>query len=239
LLKKPVKDYFPLTPLNSYKVYIHFVVKDSGIGILSSQKKAIFGEFVQGDESTTRRYGGTGLGLSITHKLVSAMGGEIALESTVGVGSSFSFSLGFDVAIGAEADAENFSEPRQGMIRGRCFLVVDDVVPNQLVVRMILEQHGGSVEVAGNGLVALDKIAHGRHYDAILMDLHMPEMDGLEATRKIREEGNSVPIVVLTASVEEQARQDALAVGANAVLHKPVQVEQLEQMMWELFHGRT
>lgn len=206
-------------------------VQDTGIGILSSQKKAIFGDFVQADESTTRRYGGTGLGLAIARKLIRAMGGDIELQSEVGVGSTFSFELLFEVA--SEADVEAHSpriEPGE-VVKGRHFLVVDDVVTNQLVARMMLEQSGGSVDLASNGIEALEQVVNSGGYDAILMDIHMPVMDGMEATRRIREKGISVPVVMLTASVEEVVREACIAAGANAVLHKPVQLEQLNEVM--------
>ncbi len=119
------------------------------------------------------------------------------------------------------------------LTEGKRFLVVDDVKANLMVVRGILGQCGCEVEVALNGVQAVETLDRDRAFDVVLMDLHMPEMDGLDATRKIREMGLSLPVIILTASAEEEERLSALAAGADEVLQKPIQLQRLHEVMWE------
>lgn len=213
---------------------IHFSVRDSGIGIPQEKQNAIFDDFAQADETTTRRFGGTGLGLSITRKLIEAMGGEIRLESTVGVGSTFSFELHFDIPNQEPFIKEVKKRAPKHLAKGKRFLVVDDVKANLMVAQKMLEQCGGEVEVALDGVQAVEQIEKDANFDVILMDLHMPNMDGLDATRQLRAMGVEIPVIVLTASVEEKERFAAMTAGANEVLHKPIQLQRLYDAMASL-----
>ncbi len=223
-----------LCSANEEQATIRFAVEDSGIGIPQEKQQTIFGDFAQADGSTTRRFGGTGLGLSITRKLIAAMGGEIGLESRVGEGSHFFFELSFPIPSQEPFVKEVKAEVPKHLAEGKRFLVVDDVKANLLVAQKMLEQCGGDVEVALHGGQAVEKISEDRAFDVVLMDLHMPEMDGLDATRKIREMGLQIPVIVLTASVEEKERLAALAAGADEVLHKPIQLQRLYEAMWKM-----
>ena len=216
---------------------IHFSVRDSGIGIPQEKQETIFNDFAQADQTTTRRFGGTGLGLSITRKLIEAMGGEIVLESTVGVGSTFSFELDFEIPNQEPFVKEEKKRAPKHLAKGKRFLVVDDVKANLMVAQKMLEQCGGEVEVALDGVQAVERISEDKKFDVILMDLHMPNMDGLDATRKLRAMGVEIPVIVLTASVEEKERIAAMAAGANEVLHKPIQLQRLYEAMWSLVEG--
>ncbi len=213
---------------------IHFAVRDSGIGIPQEKQVAIFDDFAQADQSTTRRFGGTGLGLSITRKLIAMMGGEVRLESQVGIGSTFSFDLSFTIPEQEPFVAEKREVMPRQLAEGKRFLVVDDVKANLMVAQKMLEHCGGEVEVALNGLQAVECIEADSHFDVVLMDLQMPEMDGLDATRALRASGVKIPIIMLTASVEEKERIAALAAGADDVLHKPIQLARLYEAMWAL-----
>lgn len=206
---------------------------DTGIGIPKEKCKTIFDTFTQADSSTTRRYGGTGLGLAITQNLVRYMGGEIALQSEEGKGSAFSFELRFQVPREAPKEADPVAQLSQKGKGETRFLVVDDVEANQLVAKKMLEKMGVSVDLASNGQEALQQLegqAQG-YYDVVLMDLQMPVMDGLEATQRARATGIEVPIVVLTATVDQKEQEEVLAAGADGVLHKPVQIHQLQELL--------
>jgi hypothetical protein len=188
--------------LNGGKVGLRFAVADTGIGIPADRLDHLFDSFSQVDGSTTRAYGGTGLGLAISHRLVKAMGATLCVESVSGGGSTFHFTVTFaSTALAADATA---SQPRHAMKPGgstavpvntqgsatnggqRLRVLVAEYNPiNQLICRRLLDKLGHDVDVAGNGREALEAVRLVS-YDAVLMDLQMPEMDGLEATRLIR-----------------------------------------------------
>lgn len=206
-------------------------VTDSGIGIAPEVQHQLFRPFVQADTSTTRKFGGTGLGLSIVRQLVELMGGTISLRSQVGVGSEFEVRLAFGQA-DAAALAQFGMATREQMDRplsGRRILVVDDNELNREVAARLLGAEGAHVWLAANGLEALSGLftAH-QQFDAVLMDVQMPGMDGLQATRRIRANGRTDPglvILGLTAGVSEQERTAALAAGMDAVVGKPFDPE--------------
>jgi len=212
---------------------IYFSVRDTGIGIPEEKCGTIFETFTQADSSTTRRYGGTGLGLAITKNLVRYMGGEITLQSKEGVGSTFSFELQFQIPLEAPKEKESAVRPLQQSKEKARFLVVDDVEANQLVAKKMLEKMGVIVELASDGQQALQRLVDQERdkFDVVLMDLQMPVMDGLEATQKIRASGNDVSIVILTATVDQKEQEEVLAAGADGVLHKPVQLHQLQDLL--------
>jgi signal transduction histidine kinase len=206
------------------QVTLQLVVSDSGIGMTPAQQRRIFGAYAQADATVTRRFGGTGLGLSITRRLVELMHGEIRVSSEPGAGSIFTVELPLAVAPApapvAERPALRFD--------GRRVLVVEDNPVNQLITREILERRGAVVEVADNGRIALERAAAGR-FDLVLMDVMMPEMDGLEATRRLRATPATaaLPIIGLTASVDHGDLVACLAAGMNAHVPKPIVPEEL------------
>lgn len=199
-------------------------VKDTGVGMSAEVVERLFRPFVQADASTTRRFGGSGLGLAITRRLVEAMGGRIAVESAPGLGSTFTVRLPF-VEVPAPPEAQ-----KEGVESRRSVLVVEDNPVNQLVVRRLLERMGHEVTLASNGQEALAQV-DARRFDVILMDCHMPVMDGFEATSQLRTRGVTTPIFALTAAVTTDDHLHCLVVGMNGVLAKPLRPERLAEIL--------
>jgi signal transduction histidine kinase/ActR/RegA family two-component response regulator len=210
-----------VSPDPSHVDNIRFAVRDTGIGIAPEKQQAIFEAFAQADGSTTRRFGGTGLGLTISSRLVEAMQGTLLVESTPGIGSCFYFAARLErAAMPPEAPPVTIPTPNP-MVRN--ILLAEDNVVNQRVARHLLEKEGHRVVVAVNGKEAV--AAWRRHpFDLILMDVQMPEMDGLEATAEIRrcETGSPIAIVALTAHAMPGDRERCLAAGMDDYLAKPV-----------------
>lgn len=214
---------------------VRFEVQDTGVGIPSSEQDKLFQEFSQLDYSTTRRFGGTGLGLAICKRLVVMLGGEIGVESHVGKGSKFWFMLPLACAQDESAKIEEVQQedapPRPiGRPPERFrILLVEDNETNRLVASRYLEKAGFKVEEACDGVQAVEK-AKQRNYDLVLMDISMPEMDGMLATCHIRAEGGhnaTMPIIALTAHAMAGDRDLCLEVGMNDYLHKPIEYDQL------------
>ena len=217
--------------------HLRFSVRDSGIGITPEAQSYLFQPFTQADSSTSRRYGGTGLGLAICRKLIELMGGEIHLESRVGRGSTFHFLVVLRPAVGKTKsllESRPTPVPPREKNQYRLLLAEDNPV-NQLVALGQLEVLGYEADAAGNGhevLGALEKAS----YDLILMDCQMPELDGYETARRIREleslSGNSpVPIVAVTAHAMKGDREKCLAAGMNDYLSKPFRQDDLAAML--------
>jgi CheY-like chemotaxis protein len=188
----------------------------------------IFEKFRQVDASTTRRFGGTGLGLSISRQLVRLMGGDLTVESELGKGSAFTFRVQLPVARIADPVAQG-TAVRRTVLTGLSVLLVEDNLVNQRVAQGLLQRLGALVDLAANGLEAVAKCRE-RDYDVVLMDCHMPEMDGYTATmeiRKLKGSMRSVPIVALTAGVSIEERKKAQQAGMNGFLAKPVNREEL------------
>ncbi len=222
---------------------IRFSVTDSGIGMTAEQQAQIFDVFSQADSSTTRKFGGTGLGLAISKQLVQLMGGgAIQVESEPGSGSTFSFTLQLPVAAAGEMEEHTSEMPELSgaLLQGLHLLVVDDVMTNRMVARAMLEGVGVEVVEAEGGQQALELIEswdrEGHWGDAILMDVRMPKMSGLEASEKIRERypDQKLPILALTADVMEENRQEVLNAGMNGFVPKPLVLEELVQELWRL-----
>lgn len=217
-----------------------FSVADTGIGLSKAQCEHIFDSFSQADTSTTRRYGGTGLGLSISRQLVSLLGGTgIVVASQPGRGSRFSFELPVTVADAMIESADARATLRRpGNADHMRVLLGEDCPDNRLIIGKMIERAGHSCHAADNGLEAVRK-AESEEFDAIILDMHMPEMDGLEATCRIRQHEimasrPRTPIIMLTASVRPENREACLAAGADRYLLKPVTAEQLSAALASL-----
>ena len=209
------------------KLRVQFSVRDTGIGIPHEKQNLLFKPFSQLDASTQRRFGGTGLGLAICRRLTELMDGEVQVESAVGCGSVFSFTIIVGQAEAAAAPVE----PVKAVVRSALarILVVDDERLNRQIVVTMLAKLGQRADMARNGLEALDALRN-RDYEIVFMDWHMPEMDGLEASRVIRTEFDAAHqpwIVALTASVLPQDREKCLDAGMNDYLSKPLTVDAL------------
>ncbi|MCQ1550160.1 MAG: ATP-binding protein [Candidatus Accumulibacter phosphatis] len=218
-----------------------FSIRDTGIGMDEAAVNRLFLPFSQGDESITRRYGGTGLGLIIARELIQAMGGEIAVDSKPGIGSCFRFSLPLRPANApkeapqgsAEKAAGTSDKPRAlAELVGGPVLLVDDNVVNQLVGGAMLEQLGLTYETAADGLEALDRLAE-KPYGMVLMDMEMPEMDGLTATHRIRAReagsGQRTAVIAMTANVLQGDRERCLQAGMDGYVAKPINVAVLDE----------
>ncbi len=213
------------------RLTLHFVVSDTGIGIDSNVLPRIFDKFQQADGSITRRFGGTGLGLSIAKRLVELMGGTIGVDSTLGEGSRFWFTLDLPLAVGEDAAEEKRetqpdTQPafRPGPVSARVLLVEDNAV-NRFLAESLLLRAGFAVDCAPDGLHAIDAARH-THYDLILMDAQMPNMDGMQATQAIRDLGGwcaTVPVIAITANAMPGARDTYLAAGMDDYVAKPIE----------------
>lgn len=220
---------------------IQFSVRDTGIGMSDRQVNRLFQPFSQADASIARKYGGTGLGLAISKRLSEAMGGKIWVESKEGQGSVFHFTI----EVAADPEASSTARERGSSVLGDYkelgnqfplrILVADDNTTNQRVVGHMLNRMAYRPDFAGNGLEVLESLKQ-RDYDLVLMDVQMPEMDGMEATRRIRkgEAGESlktVPVVALTASAMQGDREKFIEVGMDDYMSKPIKIEELARTL--------
>jgi signal transduction histidine kinase/DNA-binding response OmpR family regulator len=235
---------------------IRFEISDTGIGMTPDQVVKLFQPFTQADVSTTRKFGGTGLGLTISKRLAHVLGGDITIASEPGRGSTFIFTLDGGLREGVEllenftadqlagADAEETSEDVR--LSGR-ILLAEDGEDNQDLLSTHLRKAGADVVIAGNGRLAVESAMEamapgGRRFDLILMDMHMPELDGYGATRKLRAAGLNLPIVALTANAMAEDRVKCLEAGCTDYLSKPITrshlvatvARYLEQARWQV-----
>jgi len=218
--------------ISEQAVSLHFSVSDTGTGIAKDKQESIFDAFSQADSSVTRKYGGTGLGLSITSRLVEMMNGKIWLESVEGAGSTFHFTAHF--GLGAKSMQESQGKkPGQfdqlvehPLAHALSILLAEDNAINQRLAVTLLEKAGHAVKVAQNGREALELLEQA-HFDLVLMDMQMPEMDGIEATQCIRARerqiGGHIPIIAMTANAMEGDRNLCLQAGMDAYVPKPIQ----------------
>jgi signal transduction histidine kinase len=218
---------------------IQIEVKDTGIGISAEQQSRLFSSFEQAESSTSRKFGGTGLGLAISKHIVELMGGEIWLESKPGIGSTFTFTVLLERGEGKKAEDVSDADKEvvgQQSFRGRRLLMAEDVDINREIVQALLEPTEIDIDCAVNGVEAVRMFGENpEKYDLIFMDLQMPEMDGYEATRKIRamEEGRpkKIPIVAMTANVFKEDIEKCLQVGMNAHIGKPLDFNEVMEKL--------
>ncbi|MGI9509751.1 MAG: response regulator [Geminicoccaceae bacterium] len=213
-------------PESQGKVGLCFAVRDTGIGIPADKADRLFSDFNQVDSSIARRFGGTGLGLAITKLLAENMGGRVWFESTPGVGTTFYFAAPFEAADDSARHHASVQTGQDTCLRRQDLrvLLAEDNRTNQMIAQAMLRRMGCSVDVAANGLEAVDAAA-ARPYDIILMDVQMPEMDGLEATRKIRcspGPQSTLPIIALTANAMAGDKEECLETGMNDFVSKPI-----------------
>ena len=228
-----------LKQANERQLTLRFCVEDTGIGIAGDDIGKLFRPFNQLDGSITRRFGGTGLGLSISHNLLQLMGGEFSVESTPGKGSAFCFELVLGIA--PQATHGKLAQHRRGAgalaselrvhghpLAGAHILVVEDDAINQQVAREFLELAGVAVTIAGNGMEALEQLGQDR-FDAVLMDVHMPVMNGIETTKRIRAYPHfaNLPVIALTADMDSEGHKTYLAAGMNDFVAKPIHPNEL------------
>ena len=206
-------------------VLLRISVSDSGIGLTKEQQDTLFQSFQQADSSITRKYGGTGLGLAISKQLSQLMGGGVGVESRLGVGSTFWFTVRLKRSEQTD-DVRPYSEPEPCAsdflsLRGKLVLLVEDDRTNQAVARGILTQIGIEVDVADDGMEAI-RMIQGKEYQAVLMDMQMPGMDGLTATRIIRQKHRmDLPIIAMTANAMSEHQDACLAAGMDDFVSKP------------------
>jgi signal transduction histidine kinase len=222
---------------------LHFIVSDSGIGIAPEKFDMIFDSFNQADASTTRHYGGTGLGLTISRYLARMMSGRLWVESELGVGSRFHFTVRLITEKNTASVAETLPVPlvtryslggKGDFSKSLRILLVEDNRVNQKIAIRLLEKRGHLAVLAANGKEALDALAQAS-FDLVLMDVHMPDMDGIEATIAIREKEQSTglhqPIIAMTALAMKGDRERCLAAGMDGYLAKPMDLQQLDQVL--------
>ncbi len=224
---------------------LRFLVRDTGIGIPSDKQAAIFEKFTQADGSITRNYGGTGLGLAITCQLVGLMGGNVTMASEVGQGSVFGFTLPLPPAAPRTAKAETAAEATSSVRLGLRVLLVEDNPVNQKLATVLLKREGCEVTLAEDGVKALEALA-GQGFDLILMDLQMPNLDGLEATRRIRAleagpgradyqglAGRRGPVIIvgLSAHARPEDALEARGAGMDDFLVKPIVRDKLTAVL--------
>ena len=219
---------------------LRFIVRDTGIGMTREQLERMFTPFEQADTSTSRRFGGTGLELAISRKLIELMGGSIAVDSQIGVGSTFVVTMPLGVDVDAAAAGSGMAgdlpddehrpavpdalvQQSAGPLDGVRILVAEDNLLNQVVARRMLESSGAFVQIAENGQEAVDMLRRDASFDMVLMDVQMPVMDGYAATRAMRDElGARIPILAMSAGVMGEEKQRCIELGMDGFIAKPV-----------------
>ena len=229
--------------LDNYQVLVTFSIKDTGIGISDVEKEKLFKPFAQADGSTTRKFGGTGLGLAISNLLAQRMGSSIQIESTPGKGSTFTFTLQLYYENTTDdntlIDANENKTEHQQLITSKpvTILIAEDVLLNMELIKGVLQSMLSSVTIieAKNGLEAL-QYASSQIFDCILMDVHMPVMEGVEATIRIREfeKSNSrrrTPIIALTAGALLDEKEKCFQAGMDDFITKPIDTDELYKVL--------
>lgn len=223
---------------------IKFTVRDTGIGIPEDQQEVIFESFRQADSSTTRKFGGTGLGLAISREIVEMMGGRIGVRSAQGLGSVFSFNVLLSPGDPNKVDSNNqdIAAHPETIKRKFHILLVEDNAINVRVAGRLLKKMGHSVRESSNGVKAIETLSQ-EHFDLVLMDIEMPEMDGFDAARNIRKGGagtasSEIPIIAMSAHAMSDTRDKSIMAGMNGYITKPVQYADLEKKIMKVMEGR-
>jgi signal transduction histidine kinase len=229
---------------------LHFIVSDSGVGVAPEKIDVIFDPFNQADASTTRHYGGTGLGLTISRRLVRMMGGRLWVESELGAGSRFHFTVRLDAESGAVKESSaspailrsvKVMRDKGDLLRGLRILLAEDNRVNQKIATRLLEKRGHDVVLAATGKEALEALAQAS-FDLVLMDVNMPDMDGIQATIAIREKEKSTgfhqSIIAMTALAMKGDRERCLAAGMDGYLSKPIDLQQLDDVLGQFADRR-
>jgi CheY-like chemotaxis protein len=205
-------------------VAVYFNITDTGIGIAEDKYETVFESFSQGSVEINRKYGGTGLGLTIVKKLVSVLGGEIQLKSTLGEGSTFNFQLEFEIDKNLAGINTHLLVADHSILDGKKILIVEDNKINQMITVKMLQNKGANCTVIDNGEEAITNIANN-HYNIVLMDVHLPGINGTIATQEIRKFNTSIPIIAITAISLDENREMLLSYGMNDVVTKPFSPE--------------
>jgi len=210
---------------------ILFEVKDTGIGMSGEFQKHLFDKFTQEDESITRRFGGTGLGMSICKQLIELMGGSIRVESARGSGTTISFAIRFATGSSSDLPKTPVTDADMQVLKNKNILLVEDNAVNRLLATTILSQYGANIVEAEDGAAAIERLREAP-YDVILMDMRMPVMNGLDATRYIRANiDKTTPIIALTANAFRQEEQQCLEAGMNDFISKPFDEDKFVQLL--------
>jgi CheY-like chemotaxis protein len=212
--------------------HIEFCVKDTGVGLTDEQKRYVFERFRKAEETKTKLYGGAGLGLSICKKLVELMGGETRVESEPGRGSEFYFTIPMKIAEASETIAEEkLPDTEQKSLSDRKILVAEDNPFNFKLIEAFLVGTGTEIIWAKDGMEAVEFFKSGKYADLVLMDLRMPVMDGITATREIRKINKKIPVLAVSAYTMDEVKEKAIEAGCNDFLPKPVNSTGLMEMM--------
>ena len=236
-----VEVAFRPLPSEPKRVELEVTLRDTGIGITAQALPTLFERFRQADSSIARRYGGSGLGLAISRGLVDLMGGRIDVRTEVGVGSTFRVTVTLERGLTPRRPVDTQADIVGDMTAGRRVLVAEDNEVNQLVIRAMLRQLGHSCEVAADGLEVIEMLQDGV-YDLVLMDIHMPNLDGMAAARRIRAlggEAGQIPIIALTANAMVEDREAYLASGMDDHVAKPIEPDQLARAINRVFSQRS
>ena len=233
-----------ITDEDEHSLELRFEVEDQGIGIAEEAQPFLFTAFHQAEHSTARKYGGTGLGLAITRSIAEQMGGATGVRSTLGQGSTFWFTArlkksGHPALHSSPPAAGETEAVLRQQHAGKCILLVEDEPINEEIARTMLEEVGLQVDHAAHGAIAVEKFGH-QPYAAVLMDMQMPVMDGLEATRRIRalSGGERVPIIAMTANAFAEDKARCLAAGMDEFISKPFHPDQLYSRLYALLSAR-
>ncbi|RMA82597.1 response regulator [Umboniibacter marinipuniceus] len=223
--------------LDDNTISLNIVVTDTGIGITEAQQKTLFEKFSQADSSTTREYGGTGLGLAICAQLATLMDANIDVSSEQGIGSTFTISLTLPIDQ-AEYQTDE-TQANNADLSGLHILLAEDNPVNQLLAVSLLEDNNATVEVADDGLEAIAMCTDNESFDVILMDVQMPNMDGLTASRALRDQGITLPIIALTANATPEDRKHCLEAGMSEFMTKPFNVSELLSVITKATRGNS